>query len=50
MVLSIRRTMRIDGHAGGLGRVHHRPFPMASGEMDCAEFIAFPLVSKCMPP
>jgi DNA methylase/ParB-like nuclease domain len=31
----------IDGHASGLGAVHHRPFPMASGEMDSAEFIAF---------
>jgi hypothetical protein len=25
--------VRIDGHAGGLGAIHHRPFPMASGEM-----------------
>ena len=24
----------IDGHASGLGAIHHRPFPMASGEMD----------------
>jgi len=31
----------IDGHASGLGAVHHRPFPMASGEMDAAEFTAF---------
>ena len=31
----------IDGHASGLGEVHHRPFPMASGEMDGAEFSAF---------
>jgi len=31
----------IDGHAGGLGAIHHRPFPMASGEMDAAEFTAF---------
>src|SRR6266446_6780507 len=23
----------IDGHASGLGAIHHRPFPMASGEM-----------------
>src|SRR5438270_4598687 len=28
----------IDGHASGLGAIHHRPFPMASGEMDGAEF------------
>ncbi len=31
----------IDGHAGGLGAIHHRPFPMASGEMDRPEFTAF---------
>jgi DNA modification methylase len=31
----------IDGHASGLGAVHHRPFPMASGEMDSTEFTAF---------
>jgi hypothetical protein len=31
----------IDGHASGLGAIHHRPFPMASGEMDEAEFTAF---------
>ena len=23
----------IEGHARGLGAIHHRPFPMASGEM-----------------
>ena len=31
----------IDGHASGLGAIHHRPFPMASGEMDRPEFTAF---------
>jgi len=31
----------IDGHVSGLGTIHHRPFPMASGEMDKATFIAF---------
>jgi DNA modification methylase len=31
----------IDGHASGLGAIHHRPFPMASGEMDKAEFTVF---------
>jgi len=31
----------IDGHACGLGAIHHRPFPMAAGEMDKAEFTAF---------
>jgi DNA modification methylase len=34
-------NVRIDGHASGLGAIHHRPFPMASGEMDGAEFTAF---------
>ena len=34
-------NVRIDGHAGGLGAIHHRPFPVASGEMDEAEFTAF---------
>jgi DNA modification methylase len=31
----------IDGHASGLGAIHHRPFPMASGEMDKAAFTTF---------
>jgi DNA modification methylase len=31
----------IQGHASGLGRVHHRPFPMGSGEMGKTEFQAF---------
>jgi DNA modification methylase len=31
----------IDGHASGLGAIHHRPFPMASGEMDRSQFTAF---------
>jgi DNA modification methylase len=31
----------IDGHASGLGTIHHRPFPMASGEMNESEFAAF---------
>jgi hypothetical protein len=31
----------IDGHASGLGAVHHRPFPMASGEMDSTQFTEF---------
>lgn len=34
-------NVRIDGHAGGLGAIHHRPFPMASGEMNEAEFTDF---------
>ena len=36
----------IDGHVSGLGAIHHRPFPMASGEMDEAAFTAF-LVRAC---
>jgi DNA modification methylase len=31
----------IEGHASGLGAIHHHPFPMASGEMDKAAFTAF---------
>jgi DNA modification methylase len=31
----------IEGHASGLGTIHHRPFPMASGEMNEAEFTGF---------
>jgi hypothetical protein len=31
----------IDGHASGLGAIHHRPFPMASGEMNKTEFTGF---------
>jgi DNA modification methylase len=31
----------IDGHASGLGAIHHRPFPMATGEMDKAAFTTF---------
>jgi hypothetical protein len=34
-------NVRIDGHASGFGAVHHRPIPMASGEMDRAEFTTF---------
>ena len=34
-------NVRIDGHAGGLGAIHHRPFPIASGEMDRSQFTAF---------
>jgi hypothetical protein len=32
---------RIEGHASGLGTIPHRPFPMAAGEMNEAEFTAF---------
>jgi hypothetical protein len=36
----------IDGHASGLGAVHHRDFVMASGEMSKAEFTTF-LTGAC---
>src|SRR5438067_1174816 len=31
-------NVEIDGHAGGRGAIHHRPFPMASGELDGPQF------------
>lgn len=34
-------NVRIDGHVGGSGKVKHREFAMASGEMTPAEFTAF---------
>ena len=34
-------NVEIHGHASGLGAIRHRPFPMASGEMDKSEFTAF---------
>src|SRR6516225_6133291 len=34
-------NVRIDGHAMGRGKVRHREFPMASGEMSAAAFRAF---------
>ena len=34
-------NMRIDGHVSGLGKVKHREFAMASGEMTEAEFSSF---------
>lgn len=34
-------NVRIDGHVGGLGKVHHAEFAMATGEMDAGEFSAF---------
>jgi DNA modification methylase len=34
-------NVAIDGHVCGLGRVHHREFAMASGEMTEAEFTGF---------
>jgi hypothetical protein len=34
-------NVRIDGHASGLGAIHHREFAMASGEMDERAFTEF---------
>ncbi len=34
-------NVKVDGHVGGLGRVKHREFAMASGEMNRPEFVAF---------
>jgi DNA modification methylase len=34
-------NVRIDGHVSGKGAVHHREFPMATGEMSEAEFTTF---------
>jgi DNA modification methylase len=34
-------NVAIDGHASGLGKVHHREFRMASGEMSAEEFTEF---------
>lgn len=34
-------NVAIDGHASGLGAIHHREFAMASGEMDAVEFTTF---------
>jgi ParB-like nuclease domain/DNA methylase len=34
-------NVAIDGHVSGLGAIRHREFPMASGEMNEAEFLAF---------
>src|SRR5262249_8261158 len=34
-------NVRIDGHVSGLGKIKHREFVMASGEMSGVEFTAF---------
>ncbi|KRE11350.1 DNA methylase N-4 [Bosea sp. Root381] len=34
-------NVRIDGHVSGLGKIKHRPFPMASGEMSKPEYGGF---------
>jgi DNA modification methylase len=41
MVTDPPYNVRIDGHAMGRGKVRHREFPMASGEMSAAAFKAF---------
>jgi DNA modification methylase len=34
-------NLPIAGHVSGLGAIHHRPFPMAAGEMGKTQFTAF---------
>ncbi len=34
-------NVKIDGHVSGLGKVRHRDFAMATGEMSAAEFAGF---------
>ena len=34
-------NVRIDGHASGLGTIHHREFEIGSGEMTAAQFTSF---------
>lgn len=34
-------NLPIEGHVGGLGKIKHREFAMASGEMSCEEFTKF---------
>jgi DNA modification methylase len=41
MVTDPPYNVRIDGHAMGRGKVRHREFPMASGEMSAVAFNAF---------
>jgi DNA modification methylase len=41
MITDSPYNVPIDGHASGLGRVHHREFAMASGEMSTGEFTEF---------
>jgi ParB-like chromosome segregation protein Spo0J len=39
-------NVKIDGHAGGLGKIKHKEFPMACGEMSSPAFVNF-LSSAC---
>lgn len=41
-------NLRVNGHVSGLGRVRHREFVMASGEMSRDEFTEFLEASFCM--
>ena len=34
-------NVKIDGHAGGRGRIKHREFAFASGEMSSNQFVRF---------
>ncbi len=34
-------NVKIDGHVGGLGTIHHREFAMAAGEMSESQFTSF---------
>ncbi len=38
-------NVRIHGHASGHGRIRHREFPMAAGELDVVEFTSF--LTRC---
>lgn len=46
-------NVAVDGHVGGMGKVKHREFAFASGEMSAAEFTAFlhealaPAAARC---
>lgn len=37
----LRKTLPADGHVGGAGKIKHREFVMASGEMSSNEFTVF---------
>ena len=38
-------NVRIDGHASGLGAIHHREFLMGSGEMTRGQYTGFLLTA-----
>jgi DNA modification methylase len=39
--IDVPYNVKIDGHVGGKGKIKHRDFPMASGEMSKPEFTTF---------